>query len=94
MTCISLCALSACFGVADAHVQGGMVGDLSLTCPEFVQSFFAGLAASGALASGLRLLTKLGFEKSDTGLRKGTILFFAFSTPFEFFVYSLCNVLP
>jgi len=32
-----LCALSACFGVADAHVQGGMVGDLSFMCPEFIQ---------------------------------------------------------
>lgn len=34
---IGLCALSACFGVADAHVQGGMVGDLSFMCPEFIQ---------------------------------------------------------
>ncbi|KAG4945521.1 Equilibrative nucleotide transporter 3 [Glycine soja] len=82
---IGLCALSACFGVADAHVQGGMVGDLSFMCPEFIQSFFAGLAASGALASGLRLLTKVGFEKSDHGLRKGAMLFFAISTLFEFF---------
>ncbi|RDX81128.1 Equilibrative nucleotide transporter 3 [Mucuna pruriens] len=81
---IGLCALSACFGVADAHVQGGMVGDLSLMCPEFIQSFFAGLAASGALASVLRLLTKLGFDKSHNGLRKGTMLFFAISTLFEF----------
>ncbi|KAG4955858.1 hypothetical protein JHK85_042238 [Glycine max] len=48
-------------------------------------SFFAGLAASGALASGLRLLTKVGFEKSDHGLRKGAMLFFAISTLFEFF---------
>ncbi|XP_020202654.1 equilibrative nucleotide transporter 3 isoform X1 [Cajanus cajan] len=84
-----LCALSACFGVADALVQGGMVGDLSLMCPEFIQSFFGGLAASGALASGLRLLTKWGFEKSHNGLRKGTMLFFAIATLFEF----LCVIL-
>lgn len=32
-----VCVVSAAFGVADAHVQGGMVGDLSLMCPEFVQ---------------------------------------------------------
>ncbi|KAK7412258.1 hypothetical protein VNO78_03709 [Psophocarpus tetragonolobus] len=82
---IILCALAACFGVADAHVQGGMVGDLSFMCPEFIQSFFAGLAASGVLASCVRLLTKLGFEKSVHGLRKGTMLFFAISTIFEFF---------
>ncbi|TKY71611.1 Equilibrative nucleotide transporter 3 [Spatholobus suberectus] len=97
---IGLCALSACFGVADARVQGGLVGDLSVMCPEFIQaslphnffiapSFFAGLAASGALASGLRLLTKVGFEKSHNGLRKGAMLFFAISTLFEF----LCIIL-
>ncbi|KAI4296596.1 hypothetical protein L6164_036544 [Bauhinia variegata] len=81
---IGLCAISACFGIADAHVQGGMVGDLALMCPEFIQSFFAGLAASGVLASGLRLITKIAFEKSHNGLRKGAMLFFAISTFFEF----------
>jgi hypothetical protein len=34
---IGLCVLSACFGVADAHVQGGMVGELSFMCTEFIQ---------------------------------------------------------
>jgi equilibrative nucleoside transporter 1/2/3 len=24
-------------GIADGHVQGGMTGDLSLMCPEFIQ---------------------------------------------------------
>ncbi|XP_059437568.1 equilibrative nucleotide transporter 3-like isoform X2 [Corylus avellana] len=81
---IGLCVLSACFGVADAHVQGGMVGDLSFMCPEFLQSFFAGLAASGALASALRIVTKAAFEKSHNGLRKGAMLFLAMSTFFEF----------
>ncbi|XP_062161692.1 equilibrative nucleotide transporter 3-like isoform X2 [Alnus glutinosa] len=81
---IGLCVLSACFGVADAHVQGGMVGDLSFMCPEFLQSFLAGLAASGALASALRLVTKAAFEKSHNGLRKGAMLFLAMSTFFEF----------
>ncbi|GMY37199.1 equilibrative nucleotide transporter 3-like [Fagus crenata] len=81
---IGLCVLSACFGVADAHVQGGMLGDLSFMCPEFIQSFLAGLAASGVLASSLRLLTKVSFEKSHNGLRKGATLFLAMSTFFEF----------
>ena len=36
-----------------------------------LQSFLAGLAASGTLISGLRLLTKVAFEKADNGLRKG-----------------------
>ncbi|PKI63912.1 hypothetical protein CRG98_015693 [Punica granatum] len=61
-----------------------MVGDLSFMCPEFMQSFFAGLAASGALTSGLRLVTKAVFENTSSGLRKGTMLFLAISTFFEF----------
>jgi len=44
-----------------------------------LQSFLAGLAASGALASGLRLLTKVGFENSKNGLRKGTSMLLLFT---------------
>ncbi|KAL5096580.1 hypothetical protein RYX36_000907 [Vicia faba] len=87
-----ICFLTACFGVADAFVEGGMVGDLYFMCPEFVQSFLAGMAASGALISLLRVLTKLAFEKSNNGLRKGAILFFAISTFIEFlciFLYAI-----
>ncbi|KAK3016814.1 hypothetical protein RJ639_007433 [Escallonia herrerae] len=82
-TYLGICAISGAFGVADAHVQGGMVGDLSFMLPEFIQSFLAGLAASGALTSGLRLITKAAFENSKNGLRKGAILFFAICTLFE-----------
>lgn len=81
---IGICVFVAAFGVADAHVQGGMVGDLAFMRPEFIQSFFAGLAASGALTSALRLITKAAFEKFDDGLRKGAMLFLAISTFFEF----------
>ncbi|KAM5580852.1 equilibrative nucleotide transporter 3 [Rosa sericea] len=80
---IGICAISGAFGVADAHVQGGMIGDLSFMKPEFIQSFLAGLAASGALTSALRLLTKAIFENSQNGLRKGAIMFFSISTLFE-----------
>ncbi|XP_019160463.1 PREDICTED: equilibrative nucleotide transporter 3-like [Ipomoea nil] len=86
---IGICVIVASFGVSDALVQGGMVGDLSFMCPEFMQSFLAGLAASGALTSVLRLVTKAAFEHSSNGLRKGVILFLAISTFFEF----LCIVL-
>ncbi|WJX69161.1 Epsin-3, clathrin recruitment and traffic between the Golgi and endosome [Trifolium repens] len=82
-TFIGICAISGAFGVADAHVQGGMIGDLSYMQPEFVQSFLCGLAASGALTSGLRLITKAAFDNSKNGLRKGAILFFSISTFFE-----------
>lgn len=36
-----------------------------------LQSFLAGLAASGAITSALRLITKAAFENSKDGLRKG-----------------------
>lgn len=84
-TFIGICVLSAAFGLADAHVQGGMVGDLSFMLPEFMQSFLAGLAASGAITSGLRLITKAAFENSRDGFRKGAILFLSISTFFELF---------
>ncbi|WCJ42994.1 Equilibrative nucleotide transporter 3 [Euphorbia peplus] len=90
---LGICAIVALFGVADAHVQGGMTGDLSFMCPEFLQSFFAGLAASGALTSGLRLITKAAFDKANNGLRKGVMLFLAISTFMEFFcilLYAFC----
>lgn len=76
---IGVCVISAGFGIADAFAQGGMVGDLCFMCPEFMQSFFAGLAASGSITSALRLVTKAVFENSPDGLRKGAILFFAIS---------------
>ncbi|GMH15809.1 hypothetical protein Nepgr_017650 [Nepenthes gracilis] len=69
---VGICVLSAAFGVADAHVQGGMVGDLSFMLPEFMQSFFAGLAASGAVISGLRLVTKAAFDKSNDWPTQGS----------------------
>ncbi|TVU38448.1 hypothetical protein EJB05_11819, partial [Eragrostis curvula] len=80
---IGVCIIAATFGIADGHVQGGMTGDLSLMCPEFVQSFFAGLAASGAITSALRFFTKAVFENSRDGLRKGAMLFSSISCFFE-----------
>ncbi|XP_043689091.1 equilibrative nucleotide transporter 3-like isoform X1 [Telopea speciosissima] len=77
---VGICVISACFGVADAFCQGGMVGDLSLIPPEMVQSFFAGLAASGALTSALRLITKAAFANRNDGPRKGAIIFFALTS--------------
>lgn len=57
------------------------------------QSFFAGLAASGALTSGLRLVTKAVFDKTDHGLRKGvsklilTLWYIIFGNTCYFFTY-------
>ncbi|XP_058734832.1 equilibrative nucleotide transporter 3-like [Vicia villosa] len=88
-TYIGICMVSGVFGIADANAQGGMIGDLSYMHPELLQSFLAGEAASGALTSALRLITKAAFDNSQDGLRKGAILFFSIST---FFVL-LCLVL-
>ncbi|WVZ02375.1 hypothetical protein V8G54_023181, partial [Vigna mungo] len=70
-TFVGVCMVSGAFGIADAHTQGGMVGELSYMLPEFIQSFLAGAAASGALTSALRLITKAAFENSKNGLHKG-----------------------
>lgn len=76
---IGLCAIVASFGLADATVQGGMIGDLSLMCPELIQSFMAGLGVAGALTSAFRLMTKAAFDNSNDGLRKGAMIFLAIS---------------
>ncbi|XP_040865588.1 equilibrative nucleotide transporter 5-like isoform X1 [Glycine max] len=52
-----------------------MVGDLSYMKLEFIQSFLAGVAASDALTSALRLITKTTFENSKDVLCKGAIIF-------------------
>uniref|UniRef100_A0A453BB67 Major facilitator superfamily (MFS) profile domain-containing protein n=5 Tax=Aegilops tauschii subsp. strangulata TaxID=200361 RepID=A0A453BB67_AEGTS len=80
---IGVCIISAFFGTSDALVQGGLVGDLSLMCPEFIQSFLSGLAASGVITSALRLITKAAFENSQNGLRNGAMLFFSVTCMFE-----------
>ncbi|KAG2317227.1 hypothetical protein Bca52824_020349 [Brassica carinata] len=86
---IALCSIVACFGMANAYVEGAMLGELAFMCPEFIQSFVAGLGVAGAVTSALRLITKAVFDKSPNGLRKGALLFLAFSTLIEF----ICMVL-
>ncbi|XP_058741447.1 equilibrative nucleotide transporter 3-like [Vicia villosa] len=74
---------SGLFGVVDAHVQGGMMGDLFYMNPKFIRSFLARVAAFGALTSTLRILTKSIFEKSKDGLRRGATTFLMISSVFE-----------
>ncbi|CAH8389466.1 unnamed protein product [Eruca vesicaria subsp. sativa] len=86
---MGLCTIVASFGIADATVKGGLVGDLSLMCPEIMQSLMAGSALAGGLTTALRLITKAVFEKSNDNLRKGAMIFLAISTFIEF----LCVIL-
>lgn len=63
----------------------------SLFC--YLKSYVAGMAASGALTSVLRLITKAAFKNVENGLRKGackyTILFlFLLSTKSHTYIYS------
>ena len=57
-----------------------------------MQSFFGGLAASGALTTGLRLMTKAAFENSGNGLRKGTSMFTSYNQSFELLISSLFDL--
>lgn len=66
-----LCFIAASFGVANALVEGAMMGDLSCISHDLIQPFAAGLGIAGALTSGLSLLTKAVFQNSRDGLRKG-----------------------
>ena len=45
---VGICAIVAAFGVADAHVQGGMVGDMAFMCPEFMQVTLLGMVGDMA----------------------------------------------
>ncbi|XP_048591406.1 equilibrative nucleotide transporter 3-like [Brassica napus] len=74
-----LSIVSAGFGVANALVEGAMIGDLSCICPDLIQPFAAGLGVAGAITSVLRLLTKAVFQNSRDGLRKGALSFLAIS---------------
>ncbi|CDY15039.1 hypothetical protein HID58_060191 [Brassica napus] len=84
-----LCFIAASFGVANALVEGAMMGDLSCISHDLIQPFAAGLGIAGALTSGLSLLTKAVFQNSRDGLRKGALLFLAISSVIEF----LCVVI-
>lgn len=79
---IGLCLIVAIVGIAEGYVEGGMFGDLSFMCPEFVQSYLGGMAASGALTSSIRLITKALFDNTNNGLRKGAMVFLSITTFF------------
>lgn len=66
-----LCFIAATFGVANALVEGAMMGDLSCISGDLIQPFAAGLGVAGAITSGLSLFTKAVFQNSRDGLRKG-----------------------
>ncbi|CAN1172735.1 Equilibrative nucleotide transporter 3 [Linum perenne] len=80
---VGICFIVAVFGISDVLVTGGVIGELSFMCPGFIQSYYGGMAACGAMTSVLRLITKAAFENAHNGLRKGVLLFFAISISIE-----------
>ncbi|MCL7050133.1 hypothetical protein MKW94_006980 [Papaver nudicaule] len=79
---MGLCLIVIIIAIAQGSLEGGMFGDLSLMCPEFLHIFISGMSASGFLTSSLRLITKAAFENSRSGLRKGALVFLSFATSF------------
>ncbi|KAI3978438.1 hypothetical protein MKX01_006953 [Papaver californicum] len=72
-TFIGVCLIVALIAIAQGSLEGGLFGDLSLMCPDFMRNFLNGMSASGILTSSLRLVKKAAFENSRSGLRNGAI---------------------
>uniref|UniRef100_A0ACD5ZVP4 Uncharacterized protein n=1 Tax=Avena sativa TaxID=4498 RepID=A0ACD5ZVP4_AVESA len=69
-------AATAMCGVADALVQGGVIGFAGELPERYMQAVFAGTAASGVLVSAMRVLTKASYPQDTHGLRQSAILYF------------------
>ncbi|GAV78750.1 Nucleoside_tran domain-containing protein [Cephalotus follicularis] len=64
-------------GMADALVQGGLIGAAGELPQRYMQAIVAGTAASGVLVSFLRILTKAVYSQDAEGLRGSANLYFA-----------------
>ncbi|KAF5746615.1 hypothetical protein HS088_TW06G00786 [Tripterygium wilfordii] len=64
-------------GVADALVQGGLIGSAGELPERYMQAVVAGTAGSGVLVSFLRIVTKSVYAQDASGLRKSANLYFS-----------------
>lgn len=76
-------------GIADALVQGGLIGAAGELPERYMQAIVAGTAGSGVLVSALRILTKAVFPQDVDGLRNSANLYFATGIV----VMGICTVL-
>lgn len=76
-------------GIADALVQGGLIGAAGELPERYMQAIVAGTAGSGVLVSVLRILTKAVFPQDGNGLRNSANLYFAVGIV----VMAICTVL-
>lgn len=84
-------------GVADALVQGSVIGAAGELPERYMQAFVAGTAACGVLVSALRIVTKAAFPATIDGLRMSANLYFVVSGCFLAFcivAYNLAHKLP
>lgn len=84
-------------GVADALVQGSIVGSAGELPERYMQATIAGTAASGVLVSALRIFTKAVYPQDASGLQKSANLYFAVSIVIVFICmvfYNLAYKLP
>ncbi|GMJ09714.1 equilibrative nucleotide transporter 1 [Hibiscus trionum] len=79
-------------GIADALVQGGLIGAAGELPERYMQAIVAGSGGSGVLVSVLRLLTKAVFPQDADGLRKSAYLYFFTSIVFMAICIVLYNV--
>ncbi|KAK3223297.1 hypothetical protein Dsin_010322 [Dipteronia sinensis] len=63
-------------GLADALVQGGLIGAAGELPDRYMQAIVAGTGCSGVLVSVLRILTKAVYPQDAHGLRKSANLYF------------------
>ncbi|GLJ31219.1 hypothetical protein SUGI_0625940 [Cryptomeria japonica] len=93
---ITVAAVVVC-GIADAIVQGSLIGSAGELPEEFMQAVVSGTAASGVLVSALRILTKAALAQDVQGLRTSAILYFIASSVLMaicLVCYNMVNQLP
>ncbi|XP_059656057.1 equilibrative nucleotide transporter 1-like [Cornus florida] len=78
-------------GFADALVQGGIIGSAGELPKRYMQAVIAGTAASGVLASFLRILTKAVYSQDSHGLRQSANLYFVVSIVMMFICIAFYN---
>ncbi|XP_047176489.1 equilibrative nucleotide transporter 1 [Vigna umbellata] len=84
-------------GVADALVQGSIVGSAGELPERYMQAVIAGTGGSGVLASVLRIITKAVYPQDASGLQKSANLYFSVSIVIVFIcmvLYNMVHKLP
>lgn len=90
-------AAVALSGVADALVQGSIVGSAGELPERYMQAVIAGTAGSGVLVSVLRIFTKAVYPQDASGLQKSANLYFSVSIVIVFIcmvLYNMVHKLP